>query len=71
MKEIKYKDVKVGDILFIKTDKCKKGEPQKVVIQESWETSTSFLNGLMYKLTFENNDEWFGWENRILNLVDD
>ena len=65
---VQYQCVKVGDTLFIKTEKNKKGEPQRVTKIESWETKSSHLCGLMYKLTFENNDEWFGWANRELKL---
>ncbi len=63
---ISYQEVQVGDLLFIKTDNNKKGEPVKVVKVDSWETKSNIE--LMYKLTFENGDEWFGWGNRELKL---
>jgi hypothetical protein len=68
---ISYNEVQVNDILFIKTEKEKKGEAVKVVSVERWETKSSYLPdyGLMCKITFENGDEWFGWQTRLLNKV--
>lgn len=68
---IRYDQVKVGDVLFIKTEANKKGEPQKVIKVENWKTSSSHLSdcGYMHKITFENADEWYGWATRTLNKV--
>lgn len=58
-----YGEVKIGDVLFIKTKENKKGENQLVCAVENWST---LFGQIIVKITFENKDVWFGISDREL-----
>ena len=62
---VRYEDVKVGDEIVT----SRKGDTSKVIKVEKWETSSSQLMGLMYKLTFDNGNANFGYADRTLKKV--
>lgn len=63
IRSIEYQDAKVGDELII----SRKGNTSKVVKVESWETKSSLT--LMYRLTFANGDQHYGWADRTLKKI--
>ena len=67
LENILYQDVLPNQILFLRTDENKKGEPLVVIKNEI--IGKGGTEGDSHKITLENGDEWFGWGQRTLKRV--
>lgn len=64
LKQVEYGNVRVDDVLFVKTNQNKKGEFQ--VVTKIEQVGRGYREGPCLKVTLQNGDLHFGWATRFL-----